>query len=234
MLTEAGQLVLPVLQEGFDKLAEADRILRSRQDDRILTVSVAPSFGAKWLVPRLERFRRPHPDYDIRIDATDARADFKRDNVDIAMRYGLGEHPGLVSECLLTEVVVPVCSPSLQEGDPPLRSPQDLRRHTLLHIQWKMESDAAPNWRMWLRAAGLDDIVAERGPQFSLESMAFQAAVEGQGVALISTALVADDIANGRPGQPFPEEVNQQANAASRFTRKPTCSGPGWRRFASG
>jgi len=211
MLTEAAQMVLPVLQEGFGKLAEADHILRSRQDDRILTVSVAPSFGAKWLVPRLERFRRANPDYDIRIDATDTRADFKRDNVDIAMRYGLGEYPGLVSECLLTEVAVPVCSPRLlEEGEHPLQAPDDLRHHTLLHIQWKMESDAAPNWRMWLKAAGLNDIDPERGPQFSLESMAIQAAMDGQGVSLISTALVAEDIAAGRLVQPFPEKVSQQ------------------------
>lgn len=210
MLTNSGQLVLPVLQEGFDKLAEADHILRNRRDDRILTVSVAPSFGAKWLVPRLERFRRAYPDYDIRIDATDARADFKRDNVDIAMRYGLGEYPGLVSECLLTEVAVPVCSPRLLEGEHPLRTPEDLRHHTLLHIQWKMESDAAPNWRMWLKAAGLDDIDPDRGPQFSLESMAIQAAMDGQGVSLISSALVEEDIAAGRLIRPFPEEVIQK------------------------
>lgn len=210
MLTDAGQLVLPILQEGFDKLAEADHILRNRRDERILTVSVAPSFGAKWLVPRLERFRRAYPDYDIRIDATDTRADFKRDNVDIAMRYGLGEYPGLVSECLLTEVAVPVCSPRLLEGEHPLRTLDDLRHHTLLHIQWKMESDAAPNWRMWLKAAGLDDIDPDRGPQFSLESMAIQAAMDGQGVALISSALVAEDIAAGRLIRPFPEEIIQQ------------------------
>lgn len=210
MLTNSGQLVLPVLQEGFDKLAEADHILRNRRDDRILTVSVAPSFGAKWLVPRLDRFRRAYPDYDIRIDATDTRADFKRDNVDIAMRYGLGEYPGLVSECLLTEVAVPVCSPRLLEGEHPLRTPEDLRHHTLLHIQWKMESDAAPNWRMWLKAAGLDDIDPDRGPQFSLESMAIQAAMDGQGVSLISSALVEEDIAAGRLIRPFPEEVIQK------------------------
>jgi LysR family transcriptional regulator, glycine cleavage system transcriptional activator len=210
MLTDAGQMVLPILQEGFDKLAEADHILRSRQDDRILTVSVAPSFGAKWLVPRLDRFRRAWPDYDIRIDATDARADFKRDNVDIAMRYGLGEYPGLVSECLLTEVATPVCSPRLLEGEHPLRTPDDLRHHTLLHIQWKMESDAAPNWRMWLKAAGLEDIDPDRGPQFSMESMAIQAAIDGQGVALISSALVEKDIAAGHLVRPFPEEINQQ------------------------
>jgi LysR family glycine cleavage system transcriptional activator len=210
MLTDSGQLVLPILQEGFDKLAEADRILRSRQDNRILTVSVAPSFGAKWLVPKLDSFRRAYPDYDIRIDATDARADFRRDNVDIALRYGLGQYPGLMSECLMTEIAVPVCNPRLQEGEHPLQVPDDLRHHTLLHIQWKMESDAAPNWRMWLKAAGLHDIDPDRGPQFSMESMAIQAAIEGQGVSLISTALVEEDIASGRLVRPFPEDINQQ------------------------
>lgn len=210
MLTDSGQLVLPILQEGFDQLAEADRILRSRQDNRILTVSVAPSFGAKWLVPRLNSFRRAHPDYDIRIDATDARADFKRDNVDIALRYGRGEYPGLISECLLAEIAVPVCSPLLLEDEHPLRTPEDLRHHTLLHIQWKMESDAAPNWRMWLKAAGLNEIDPDRGPQFSMESMAVQAAIDAQGVALISTALVEEDIAAGRLFRPFPDEVHQQ------------------------
>lgn len=210
MLTDSGQLVLPILQEGFDKLAEADRLLRSRQDNRILTVSVAPSFGAKWLVPRLDRFRRAYPDYDIRIDATDTRADFRRDNVDIALRYGRGDYPGVVSECLMAETAVPVCSPKLLEHEHPLREPADLRYHTLLHIQWKMESDAAPNWRMWLKAAGLDDVDFDRGPQFSMESMAIQAAIEGQGVALISTTLVDEDIAAGRLVRPFPDDVNHQ------------------------
>jgi len=210
ILTDSGQLVLPLLQEGFDRLAEADRILRSRQDDRILTVSVAPSFGAKWLVPRLESFHRHAPDYDIRLDATDARADFKRDNVDIALRYGRGEYPGLMSECLVTEVAVPMCSPDLLEGEHPLKNPDDLRHHTLLHIQWKMENDAAPNWRMWLRAAGVEGVDAGRGPQFSMDSMVIQAAIAGQGVGLISSTLVADDLEKGRLVQPFREEINQQ------------------------
>lgn len=210
VLTDSGQLVLPLLQEGFDRLAEADRILRTRQDDRILAVSVAPSLGAKWLIPRLDRFRRSHPDYDVRIDATNTQANFKRDNVDIALRYGLGEYPGLISECLLKEVAAPVCSPRLQDGESPLRTPEDLRHHTLLHMQWKKESDAAPNWRMWLKSAGLTDIDPDRGPQFSMESMVMQAAVDGQGVALISTALVEEDIEAGRLVRPFPEEINQQ------------------------
>ncbi len=205
-LTEAGQAALPALREGFDKLAEADRILRGHQDDRVLTVSVAPSFGAKWLVPRLEGFRRVYPDYDVRIDATDRRADFDEDNVDIALRYGRGHYPGLTVESLLAETAIPVCSPALLHGEHPLRAPRDLRHHTLLHVQWQTESDAAPSWRMWLRAAGAEDVLdADRGPRFSLESMAVQSAIDGHGVALASGALVADDLAAGRLVRPFPE-----------------------------
>ncbi|WP_435103591.1 transcriptional regulator GcvA [Arhodomonas sp. AD133] len=205
-LTEAGQAALPALQEGLDKLAEADRILRGHHDDRVLTVSVAPSFGAKWLVPRLEGFRRAYPDYDVRIDATDRRADFYEDNVDVALRYGRGHYPGLAVECLLAEAAIPVCSPVLLDGDHPLRAPRDLRHHTLLHVQWQTESDAAPSWRMWLRAAGVEDVLdADRGPRFSLESMAVQSAIDGHGVALVSGALVADDLAAGRLVRPFPK-----------------------------
>ena len=91
-----------------------------------------------------------------------------------------------------------------------MRKPDDLRHHTLLHIQWKMETDAAPNWRMWLKAAGLHEVDPDRGPQFSMESMAIQAAMDSQGIALISTALVEEDIAAGRLVRPFPEEIIQQ------------------------
>jgi LysR family glycine cleavage system transcriptional activator len=206
-LTDAGQAALPALQEGFDALAEVDRILRSRQDERVLTVSVAPSFGARWLVPRLDRFYRACPDYDIRIDATDRLVDFAEDNVDVALRFGRGDYPGLFTECLLADVAFPACSPALLEGEHPIRTPKDLRQHTLLHVQWQVENEAAANWRMWLRAAGVDGIDVDRGPRFSMEIMAVQAAIEGQGVVLTSGALVADDIAAGRLVRPFPDTV---------------------------
>ncbi|HUF86748.1 MAG TPA: transcriptional regulator GcvA [Thermohalobaculum sp.] len=208
-LTEAGQAALPALREGFDKLAEAAEAMRARGRGGVLTVSVAPSFGAKWLVPRLERFRAAHPDYDVRIDASDALAGFAGDGVDVALRYGRGVYRGLVAECLMSEVAFPVCSPRLLERGPPLRRPEDLRRHTLLHVQWKMEDDAAPNWRMWLRAAGVADVDWERGPRFSIENMAVEAAIEGQGVALASGALVAADLKAGRLVRPFAPAVSE-------------------------
>lgn len=202
-LTDAGQAALPPLREGFDKLGEAAERLDGYTDSGVLTVSVPPSFGAKWLVPRLERFRAAHPEYELRIDATDAIVDFDADGVDVALRYGRGVYDRLAAERLMSDVTFPVCSPRLAEAEPPLGCPQDLVRHTLLHVRWKLESEYAPNWRMWLRAAGVDGVDAERGPRFSVESMAVQAAIEGHGVALVSGALVADDLKAGRLVRPF-------------------------------
>ncbi len=161
-LTEAGQAALPLLREGFDKLAEAADAMRAEERGGILTISVVPTFGAKWLIPRLDRFHAMHPEFDVRIDATDALVTFAGDGVDVALRYGRGTYRSLRSECLMPEVALPVCSPRLLERGAPLSRPEHLRHHTLLHVQWKMEDDAAPNWRMWLRAAGVEGVDAER------------------------------------------------------------------------
>ena len=203
LLTEAGQAALPTLREGFDKLAEAAEQLRRHQDSGVLKVSVTPSFGAKWLVPRLDRFRAVHPEIDVRLDATDSLTDFGRDDVDIALRYGTGDYPGLRVDPLVTAVAYPVCSPRLLDGPQPLGGPGDLHHHTLLHVEWRMADEASPNWRMWLLAAGVEGIDPMRGPRFSMDFMAVQAAIEGHGVALIGNVLVADDLAAGRLVRPF-------------------------------
>ena len=216
MLTDAGQAALPPLREGFDKMMEAVGSMRAHDRSGILTVSVPPSFGAKWLVQRLDRLNAAHPEYDVRIEATDALADFSDTGVDIALRYGRGSYPGLRSELLMSEVAFPVCSPALLDGEHPLREPSDLRHHTLLHVQWKMEHEAAPNWRMWLRAAGVDDVDVTRGPRFTIEGMTVQAAIEGQGVALASGSLVSDDMKAGRLVRPFGPTICE-ATAFSYF-----------------
>ena len=208
-LTEAGQAALPPLREGFDKLAEAAEAMRAGERADILTVSVAPSFGAKWLIPRLDRFRAMHPEFDVRIDASYTLVNFAADGVDVALRFGRGVYRNLRSECLMAEVSLPVCSPRLLERDPPLRRPEDLRHHTLLHVQWRTEDDAALSWRMWLRAAGVEGVDAERGPRFSIEGMALEAAIAGQGVALASAALVDGDLKAGRLVRPFPASLSQ-------------------------
>lgn len=201
LLTDAGQASLPGLVEGFDRLAEAIKRSRERDEHRALAVTVPPSFGARWLLPRLDRFRATHPGVDIRIDATDRLADFTREDVDIGIRYGAGDYGGLYVERLLSEEIFPVCSPRLLEGPQPLRTPSDLRAHTLLHLDWTTR--AQPDWPMWLLAAGVSDMDSSRGPRFTMAGMAIQAAVEGHGVALAGSVLVADDLAAGRLIKPF-------------------------------
>ena len=213
-LTAEGQTILPILSEGFDKLAEADTVLRNHQLDNILMVSVAPAFGAKWLLPRLDLFREFAPEYEIRIDATTITVDFNRENVDVALRYGSGDYPGLVSECLITERIVPVCSPALLQGRYPIKTPADLQHHTLLQSMPVNDQESFTNWHSWLKAAGIHDVPAADGPRFNLSSMLVQAAIEGQGVALVDYHLAAKDIQKGLLMQLFTDDIEQ----ISRFS----------------
>ena len=199
-LTEAGLAALPTLSQGFDTLSVAVERMRAHCETGLLTVSVSPSFGAMWLVPRLEHFRSQHPEIEIRIDGTERKVDLTRDAADVAIRYGPGGYTGVKVDWLFGQLNTPVCSPALLSGQLPLREPNDLCHHTLLHVDWK---DAEASWRMWLLAAGLPDIDPTRGPHFTMETMAVQAALDGHGVALVGDKLVADELASGRLVRPF-------------------------------
>lgn len=201
-LTDEGQQYLPSVRTAFDELSSATR--RLMQGDRygILTVSVLPSFAARWLVPRLGQFRHAHPEIDLRLAATAESVDFNRADVDMGVRYGRGRYPGLHATRLMEEEYFPVCNPSLLEGPNPLRHPSDLREHTLLHDEHN-PGEPNPMWRDWLRAAGAGDVNPNRGPIFGDASMMLQAALAGQGVAMGRTALVIDDLAAGRLVRPF-------------------------------
>ena len=202
-LSDAAQAALPVMREGFAKLAEASERLGAEVDSGVLTVSAGPSLAAKWLVPRLDSFRQIRPDLDLRLDANDELVDFQRDGVDIALRYGRGHYPGHRVDPLFGERFSPVCSPRLMAGPHPLREPGDLRHHTLLHLDWRLEDVTAPNWHMLLLAAGVEDIDSRRGARFNIEALAVQTAIEGHGVALASEALVQEDLNQGRLVRPF-------------------------------
>lgn len=217
-LTEAGKTALPTLGEGFDKLTEGVDQIVTRSENTILTLSVNPSFGAIWLMPRLDRFRTLYPEIDLRIDGTDHLADLSRDNVDLAIRYGPGGYSDMKADLLFQQVNTPVCSPSLLNNNHPLCHPDDLRYHTLLHVEW---NDPEAGWRTWLQAAKLYDIDPTTGPRFTVEHMALQAALDGQGVALIGNILVADDIAAGRLVQPFDLTFSTPLKYAYHLLSKP-------------
>lgn len=205
-LTRQGQAYLPAVRQALDLVAEATRRLVETDARGPLTVSALPSFAAKWLLPRLSQFRARHPEIDVRISTSDHMVDFVRDDVDMAVRMGRGGWPGVTAIKFLDEDLFPVCSPRLLEGPHPLRKPEDLKHHTLLH------DDMRQDWRTWFLAAGVEGIDPTRGPGYSDSSMVIQAAVEGQGVALGRSALAASDLASGRLVKPF--EVTLPANFA--------------------
>ncbi len=198
LLTEEGQRYLPPVRDAFDQLASATDQLKRHDATGALTVSVVPSFAAKWLVPRLTRFRERAPEIDVRISATDHLVDFDRDAVDLGIRYGAGKWPTLLVDELFSDNFFPVCGPDLASAARPLDRPADLRQHVLLH-----EEQTMVDWETWLAAAGARDVDATRGPMFSHGDLVVQAALDGQGVALGRTPLVEDDLASGRLVKPF-------------------------------
>jgi LysR family glycine cleavage system transcriptional activator len=202
VLTEAGAACLPEVREGFERLAAGvARISRVEQAGR-LSVSVAPSFAAKWLLPRLHRFAAAHPEIDVRIEASMEVVDLHRSEVDLAVRYGPGNYADLQVEQLLGEAVFPVCSPALLR-ERPLRTPADIGAHTLLHDDSPDEDVTCPDWAMWLRAAGVEGVDATRGPRFNQSSLVLEAAVLGRGIALAKARIAAVDLAAGRVVKPF-------------------------------
>ena len=199
-LTPEARDYLPGVRAAFNDLRLAtDRLLR-KDDDKVLTVSTLASLAAKWLLPRLTDFQEQHPGIDVRITTSTSLVDFQRDNVDAAIRYGRGQWPGLRADWLMADELFPVCSPSLLRGDKPLRRPEDLRNHALLHTS----SSNSDDWRLWLTAAGLPaDIARQPGITFDMIFMTIQAAIDGIGVAMGRTSYVQDDIAKGRLVVPF-------------------------------
>ncbi len=197
-LTREGEHYLQAVREGLTLIAAASgRIDRSRPGG-VLTLSIAPAFATPWLAPRLAGFQLQHPELEVRHSSSMELVDFKKSDVDAAVRYGAGRWPGLRSHRLFAEALMPVASPRLRLGRKRLRKPADLREATLLHVMSRLGE-----WRMWLSAAGVTDVDAERGPKFHTTPLALEAAIAGHGVAIADRRLVADHLRGGRLVAPF-------------------------------
>ena len=190
LLTEEGQSYFLDIKEIFSQLTEATRKLQA-------TVSLLPSFAIHWLVPRLSSFNSAYPGIDVRIQAVDRQEDKLADDVDVAIFYGRGNWPGLRVEKLYAEYLLPVCSPLLLTGEKPLKTPEDLAKHTLLHDASRRD------WQTYTRQLGLNHINVQQGPIFSHSAMVLQAAIHGQGVALANNVMAQSEIEAGRLVCPF-------------------------------
>lgn len=193
-LTEAGASVFPRLREAFLQIDQAMHDLESTKARRSLTVSTVATFAASWLVPRLGRFKQLHPDIEIRVEATSELVDLRRDRVDVALRHGLGDYPGLEVLPLMAPVLTPVASPGfLKAHGAVIHEAGDCLSYPLLH-----DGDRA-DWPLWLKAHGVaGDLRAERGSAFDDDFLLIRAAEAGQGLALVPQAYAQEEIAAGR------------------------------------
>lgn len=202
-LTAAASAILPDVQAGIESLSRVLDDGWRRSQGRTLSISVAPSFASKWLLPRLPEFSAQFPDIELRISATVGLVDFAKEDVDLAIRFGNGRYGELKRELLFSEALSPLCSHRIVTARRPLAVPADLRHFRLIHdlsIPWRHHENG---WAQWLKLAGAPEVNASRGTRFSLAELALQAAIDGTGVVLGRLALARQDLAEGRLYRPF-------------------------------
>ncbi len=193
--TSSGRVLAPTVRDCFERVTEAVERLREEEETGSLRISLLQSFAVKWLMPRLPDFRTRNPAIQVWLSATSEPVDFDREEVDVAIRLGLGKDDDLHVTRLLEEEAFPVCGPAYRDRGPPLREPRDLFGHPLIQI-----TTEAPglSWKDWFDAAEVSSAEPLEGPHLSDSGMAMQAAIGGQGIALGRTALAADDLVAGR------------------------------------
>lgn len=198
VLTEVGAQLYPVLRDAFDEFERTLERLAPATGRAQVTISATSAFTANWLVPRMRRFHELHPDIDLHLQASDEVVDLVAAGVDIAIRYGSGPYASVCAEILFADRFAPVAHPTLG-----ITSAADLDKVTLIHFQWKKAQPLNPTWERWFAEARLPPLASAGQVHFSDEGHAIQAAVAGQGIALLSLALVEHEIAAGRLVQPF-------------------------------
>ncbi|MBA3008999.1 MAG: transcriptional regulator GcvA [Proteobacteria bacterium] len=195
-LTDQGMLLVPSLTRAFNMMADAVNKLKNQQQD--LSLKVHPTFAIRWLIPRLHHFQTLHPDIQVRLTTSGANVDFGHENFDIGITHLGKASPGVIREKIMTEQLIPVCSPKLLTTAFPLKRPGDLRGHMLLH-----NTPDLREWAAWADQVGIKNLSLERGQVFEVDDAALQAATAGLGVALGDLFLVRDALAAGLLVAPF-------------------------------
>ncbi|EIF33019.1 transcriptional regulator [Burkholderia sp. Ch1-1] len=220
-LTEVGQACLPLLQQGFECMRQAIEVAHRYVGTDVLTIDVPPSFSSHWLMPRLQSFMAAHPQVDVRVSTRmrqfsktsgGHRGDVQTvlnwaSESDIVVAFGNGNYPGMVVGRLMELSIVPLCSPKLANGEHPIRQPEDLRHHVLLHDDRGLLYGHESFWNMWLRVANVEGINAGVGPRFTHAALALEAAIAGRGIVATTPALATAALSSGQLIEPFPLRV---------------------------
>ena len=207
ILTNEAEALHRVLKLSFDNISSELEALRQNSEKTPLRVTVTPSFANKWLVPKLRSFSEAHPDIEVQVYPSLELSDFSCDDLDVGIRTGLGNWPGLSAELLMPVHLTPVCSPTFFSGPKGSMKPQTLQQFTLIHADVSYGTGIESEWREWLLAVGAGDVDCSHGFSFKDPSLALQAAIDGLGIAMGYVELATDDLATGRLVQLFDLEV---------------------------
>jgi DNA-binding transcriptional LysR family regulator len=208
VLTEGGHALYRVATDVLERLQAAADQLRASGRTRQLSLTTTTGFASLWLIPRLQRFTRLHPDVDVRISATTTVINLERSLVDLAIRYCRPEDVPERATRLFGEEVVAVCNRSLlRDKSRPLKRPLDLRHHILLHFDYPGAQLSFLDWGTWLTSLGIGDLKPAGALHFSQYEQMIQAAISGQGVALGRQPLVNDLLRSGALVAPFRRAV---------------------------
>ncbi|NNE81241.1 MAG: LysR family transcriptional regulator [Silicimonas sp.] len=209
--TRDGARLARAISEGLGRISEVCEDIRDkRRTDNTIVISCLPGFAFIWLFPRLLTFDLAHPHLTVSITTDTGTTSFTATEVDIGIRYGNGNNPGFVVEPLMGEDLVPVCAPSLLQGEHPLSTVADLAHHTLIRDEFAPFTRNPPSWEYWARANDLKLPRPARTRRFGQSNMVIQAAIEGVGVALGRGPLVIDALMSGRLVRPFAETARSQ------------------------
>ncbi len=192
-LTEAGRALLPGIRQGFGSINAAWAAAKRRHNSTTLTVTAGPGFTAKWLAPRLFDFASKHPETELRIVASLDALDFHRDDIDVAIRFGLANDKGLFAVEFPREWATPVMTPALAEK---IRQPRDLLDYPLIHDDSTWFLDQPLGWAQWFRAAGLP-APDTGGPRFSGTDHAIDLTLEGRGITMGRISIAERLLAKG-------------------------------------
>lgn len=190
ILTPNGRQLVQSVKTAIDEISNAVERIRPARKSAELTVSLLPVMAARWLVPRMSRFNKRHPDISINIKTSRSLANLGSDGVDVAIRFGAGQWKGMEAVKLFDEELYPVCSPNFNGGRLPKKS-EDLLAMPLLR-------DINLPWQNWLNHAGIKQKANVRGTSFSDANLLLEAAIAGQGIALARGSLAAPEISSGR------------------------------------
>lgn len=204
-LTDAGHAAFSHASAAIAEMLQAGRAMRASMRGRRVSISTAPSFASKWLIPRLNLFQERYPEVEVRMSADMTLVDFATTDIDLAVRYGAGGYEGLHCERLMSESVTVVASPRLLAGRPSIQSAADLIDLPLIHDEAPERDPSCPTWSMWFAARGHKRDDAERGLRFNQSSLALEAAVAGKGLVLAKRQLALRDLADGALVAPLEE-----------------------------